>query len=303
MTSSDLKTAADCILLPRFAEIDEVYRLLDDQKEETCGLYGLAYLLRGMGWLKHGQHTIDENYLAYLGRANLSLDEYRRNEEITGLVESGVLTVDEAEQKYGRVWYRYSLPFSEVDSELGTSAQGVKLACETATDGQVMAVPVPSRRGATVFFDPSRFDRLLSLILRNASDWDAQVMFNYRTDRLLDPNHPRYTLGNILAHSHDASFFELDRWSVGHFVTMAGAIRFAAETWWIIVRDTYKGKGFRGYHLQPAERLRQALVRDDGREGGVMIIIPRLKAPEVEQAVRQIGLELAVWDNGSPCRR
>lgn len=303
MMKFDLKIAADCILLPRFAEIDEVYRQLDDQKEETCGLYGLSYLLRGLGWLKHGQHTIDENYLAYLGRANLSVDEYRRNEEINDLVKNGSLTVDEAEEKYGRIWYRYRLPFSEVDSELGTSAEGVKLACETATEGQVIAVPVPSRCGATIFFDPFRFDRLLSSILKNASDWDAQVILNYRTDRLLDPNHSRYTLGNILAHSDDAAYFELDRWSVGHFVTMAGAIRFAPETCWIVIRDTYKNKGFKGYHLQPVERLRQALVRDDGREGGVMIIVPRSRAAEVEESVRQIGLELAVWDNGSPCRR
>ncbi|MHB1416686.1 MAG: DUF6885 family protein [Chloroflexota bacterium] len=288
---------------PAFGPIDDEYRRLRDQKEETCGVYGLSYLLRGTGWRRHGTEEVNENYLAYLGRVNLSVAEAKRNEEISRLVAEGRLDVVEAERDYGHEWYRYGLPFTSLEREMGTSVEGVKLACETATDGQVVAIPVPSRRGDEVFFDEARFAGLMAAILSGIQDWEAQLMLNYRADRLLDPNHERYSVGNVVAYSHEPSFFERDSWAVGHFVTVAGVVEFASDTRWLIIRDTYKSKGFRGYHLQPMSLIREALVREDGREGGVLLIVPKAKAEAVTTAVRELGLPMGVWNNGSPCRR
>jgi nitrogen-specific signal transduction histidine kinase len=46
--------------------------------------------------------------------------------------------------------------------------------------------------------------------------------------------------------------------------------------------------------------VRKALVRNDGREGGIMLIIKREFENEVKNAIESIGIPVEIWDNGSP---
>jgi len=67
----------------------------------------------------------------------------------------------------------------------------------------------------------------------------------------------------------------------------------------MLLLDTYKARGFQGYEPQPAELLRRGLVREDGREGGLLVVLPREQLDEVRAAIEALGLEIRMWSNGS----
>jgi hypothetical protein len=78
----------------------------------------------------------------------------------------------------------------------------------------------------------------------------------------------------------------------------------------VIVRDTYPTFGWDGYHLQPVEAIANALSRDDGAEGGVLLFVAAKNKVEIEEEARARGFDIAVWNNGTPwppagemCRR
>ena len=49
----------------------------------------------------------------------------------------------------------------------------------------------------------------------------------------------------------------------------------------------------------PAESLRRAIVREDGRSGGLLLVLPRASLDAAVAAIRDIGLDIRVWGNGS----
>ena len=55
-----------------------------------------------------------------------------------------------------------------------------------------------------------------------------------------------------------------------------------------------------GHHLQPPDRVARALVRSDGREGGVLVIDAPQAAALVRARCLELGLEIRLWDNGTP---
>jgi hypothetical protein len=96
-------------------------------------------------------------------------------------------------------------------------------------------------------------------------------------------------------------------WNIGHYLTLAGTVKGLAspfpddtERMLAIVRDTYPTFGWDGYHLQPAEAIANALSRDDGAEGGVLLFVAAKNKVEIEQEARARGFDIAVWDNGTP---
>jgi hypothetical protein len=88
-------------------------------------------------------------------------------------------------------------------------------------------------------------------------------------------------------------------WDVGHFVELTMLIR-GPKASLVVVHDTYPTLGLDGYHLQPARAVAAALLRGDGREGGILAVAPTERAEGVAAAGRELGLEVGVWDNG--CR-
>jgi hypothetical protein len=63
------------------------------------------------------------------------------------------------------------------------------------------------------------------------------------------------------------------------------------------LRDTYRSLGWHGHHLQPPSAVAAALHRGDGREGGVLCVVPSAAAPALRRELS--AFDLRMWDNGS----
>ena len=291
-------------MLLNAVEIDGVYRSMPSQKENTCGPYNLTCLLRGTGFVSHGGNVIDEDYLASLARTNILLEDEEISEAVKRKVKLGILTEEQAERRFREVVYKFKLPATSLESELGTSVQGLAEACVAATDGKVVPFPLPSiGKNSQELFTRDRFQQLIKLVFENRQRWGAQVILNYRADKLLNMNSPEYTFFNVVANFDDEKRFGNDPWPVGHFVTLAGLIRAVKmDRYALLLRDAYKNKGFQGYHIQPLEAVRRALIRNDGREGGILLLVKAELADEARKALERLGLVISVWDNGSPYR-
>ncbi|MEM0235808.1 DUF6885 family protein [Thermofilum sp.] len=289
--------------LDKFIEIHKEYILMGDQKEETCGLYALTYILRGLGYRSHNGIDIDEDYLSYLARTRISPEEENLRKEVFTKILYGEMGPEEAIRRYWKIVRKYELPTTINPAELGTSAEGVKYALETVTNGELAGVPIPSRRGNEVYFTEDKFLNLINLLVENINTWKYQAILNWQTGKLV----------NIVARFHDIFLvlfskdplmaIGLNPWRVGHFVSLAGFVKVYQNNenrTYFLIRDSYKNAGYMGYHVQPINRVREALVRDDGREGGILLIVRKEIAKEVENAIKDIGLTVGLWNNGTP---
>jgi hypothetical protein len=68
----------------------------------------------------------------------------------------------------------------------------------------------------------------------------------------------------------------------------------------VVIRDTYRAMGWRGYHVQTYAAVANALDRDGTGAGGVMVITTAAHANAVRVAVEDPALINELWDNGSP---
>lgn len=289
--------------LDKFIDIHREYISLGDQKEETCGLYALTYILRGLGYRYHRDIPIDEDYLAYLARTRISPEEEQLRREVFTKLLHGSISLKEAMEKYGKILYRYELKTTTNPIELGTSAEGVKYALETASDGELRGVPIPSRRKDTIYFTEERFLRLVKLLIERIHEWRYQAILNVQTSKFINMISPYHDLFVVLFSEKPEAAIGYSPWSAGHFVSLAGFVKVkkeGSEKIYFLIRDSYKNAGYRGYHLQPLERVREALVRDDGREGGVLLIVRKDIVEEVEREIKELGLVIDLWDNGTP---
>jgi hypothetical protein len=85
---------------------------------------------------------------------------------------------------------------------------------------------------------------------------------------------------------------------VGHFVELSRIVRGRAGSL-VLVVDSYPSLGWMGRHLQPPAAVAAALERDDGREGGVLAVVPAGEAASVEALAGELSLEIRLWDNGT----
>jgi hypothetical protein len=67
----------------------------------------------------------------------------------------------------------------------------------------------------------------------------------------------------------------------------------------VVVHDSYPSLGWDGRHLQPPRALAAALLRGDGREGGVLAVAPSVRVEAVRALAAKIGLETSIWNNGT----
>ena len=285
-------------LFSSFQEIHKIYKCAGSQKKNTCGPFTLAYILNGLGFISHNKHKIDEDYLAYLSGVQISREDYIRLEKIKKNIQEGNLSPKEAEKNFPDVYYRYELPYSEKDSEIGTSCKGIIRACEISTDNKMTAIPVPSIRNGVLYFTEKRFSQLTRFIIEFRKNYSFQIILNYRTDKLLYMNSKNYNLFNLFFSKDPVKLIENDPWAEGHFVSTCGIIEYQGKEFYII-RDTYKNKGYEGYHIQPADILRKALIRNDDREGGMLFIIPENYKKDIEKVITEMGFVIDTWDNGS----
>ncbi|MFH1475048.1 MAG: hypothetical protein ABIG85_04235 [Chloroflexota bacterium] len=147
---------------------------------------------------------------------------------------------------------------------------------------------------------PERWERLLELLADHAADWRWHAILNYEANQVLRPVDPGYRPENLRA-LDAAARIPRDDWGVGHFAGLLGLWRRRVDgAWWFVLLDTYKERGFEGYQPHPAEVVRRALVREDGRGGGMLLVLPRAVLGPATEALRRLGIEPRAWSNGSP---
>jgi hypothetical protein len=262
------------VVLP--AHIDALLRLhapLGDQRPVTCGAYVLSYLLPARGFdQRDGIRLAAEDYMAHLARVTV------------GAGESG---------------YRFPVDSSADPVEQGTSPEGMARAVALATNGALASIPVPGRdlTGAPQL-DSSRWDALIDLVLPSFAAGEVDAVFNYESDQLLAARDASYTLP-ALRRADASAMIPRDRWGVGHFAPLAAAWTRPSGERWMLLLNSFKERAFDGCEPQPAELVRRGVVREDGRGGGVLLVVRSVQAEGLIRKIERIGLEVRMWSNGS----
>jgi hypothetical protein len=181
--------------------------------------------------------------------------------------------------------YRCELPLAS-ERESGTSAQGLLRAIDTMSDGAMKGVPIRGQWSA------GRVEALVD----QAPAAGARLLANVRTGSLWG-SHP--TAEQLLAElgGEEVAGPRAD-WDVGHYVELTMLVSGHRGSL-VVVHDTYPSLGLDGYHLQPPRAVAAALLRGDGREGGVIAVVRAGQTEAIEAMARELGLEVGAWDNGS----
>jgi hypothetical protein len=189
----------------------------------------------------------------------------------------------------GRRDYRLALPRAERPEAAGTSPAGLAHAVARLSQGALRAVPVAGPWDAATV--------IAAVDVAARVPGTATLIANVATGPLWGGRHSAAALLGYLA-TGEAERPPPD-WCVGHFVGVLGAFAGPGGTL-AIVADTYRSLGWDGVHLQPAERLAEGLRRDDGADGGLLLVVSDAYAAIAERQLRNLGLVTALWDNGSP---
>lgn len=291
----------------RIALVDRVdamaarFDALANQRPATCGAYALSYLLPPLGFARFGEFDLSaEDALAHLAGVVIEEYEVEPSARVDRRVKAGELSEADALEQFGRVWYRYPMRASSDPAVSGTSSGGVARAIAVTTDGALGTVPIGGRdtHGRPQLTE-ARWAAVFELLHAQLAEWQIHGIWNYQSDHLLKPNHPAFT-PEALRDRRAVDALPRDDWGVGHFAGLAGLWRRPWGDPWLLLFDTYKDRGFDGYQPQPWELMRHALIRDDGRGGGLLLVLPQARLHEAIRAVEGLGLEVAPWSNGSP---
>jgi Family of unknown function (DUF6885) len=291
---------------PTFVEgwpaIAELFDTFDDQRPATCGAYAARYLLAPLGFTRAEDiDTTREDYLAHLAGTVIEAIEVNDVADTQRQVEALGLSDAEAMGRFPRTWYGWPLRSSDDDAITGTSPTGVARAIAVGSGGVLVTLPVPSRGPGLdreIAFTPERFDALMDLIEANVATWGVHPVANLEVDQLLDATSDAYDAAALAGPDPEAAI-PLERWGVGHFVGIGAFWRGGDGRRWVLLLDTYKARGFDGYVPMPAESLRRALVRQDGRDGGLLLVMQREALTAATSAIEGLGLEIRMWGNGS----
>ena len=293
----------DCYRFEPSDRIFSEYSRLRTQKENTCGAYSILPILRALGYTSHHGHRVDEDYVSFIARVNVSSRDMRERQALTQRVKNGKTLSSDMSERLRRTSYRYSLPVTMLEKEVGCSPQGVKHALETISGGELHAIPLvvrPSDGGTSL----SRFSELLDIILRNSRRWSPHMILNLQCGRLLDPTRAEAVIVNLIGVKMNRADAKLWKYSAGHFVNVGAVLRTRHEhgqsmTYFVLL-DSFKELGIGGMHLQPLANIWKALRRGDGRQGGILLIVPSNLGTEARKRLSTQGFEISLWDNGSP---
>jgi hypothetical protein len=241
------------------------------QKDNLCGSFCSARILNELGFDTWDGEPLDEDLIAIRAGATLP------DPELPPCVPPGALS---------RTAYRFELPVVPVDA-VATSPGRLVQVIESASEGKLRCIPVRGR------WTPDQVERLVE----GASRLGARLIANLRTGHLWGGRPPQQALLDELAGRPIAN--PAPDWDVGHFVELETLLRGPKRSL-IVVRDTYPTLGWDGRHLQPPRCIGAALLRGDGRDGGVLAVLPAETADALTTLVGELGLEVGTWDNG--CR-
>ncbi len=240
------------------------------QKDNLCGPFWIARILNESGFSTWDGQPVDEDLVAL--RAGTVLPDATAGADLPpGAISSGA--------------YRYSLPTAPIEQS-GTSPEALAAVVENASAGELCCVQL---RGD---WTPERVERLVD----EAGGFGSRLIANLRTGRLWAGRPPIEVLLSELEGRPVRD--PAARWDVGHFVELEMLIRGPRKSL-VVVHDSYPSLGWGGRHLQPPRVLAAALLRGDGREGGVLVIVPKAGAKAAEALAAEIGLEVGTWNNGT----
>jgi hypothetical protein len=235
------------------------------QKDNLCGCFWGTIVLRAAGIA-----NVDQDRVAV--------------EAGTTLPEGDPATFVPPGEK-PRQDYRVSLPTAAGPGASGTSAPGLARAIERLADGRLVVLPIAGPWTAESVAD------LIDL------SQEAILLANIRSGRLWGS---RPDPGALLAHLAGRPLEPPPAdWDVGHYVNLVTIVRAPAGSL-VVVRDSYRSLGWGGYHFQPADAVAQALLRGDGREGGVLCVCRPEDEPPLRAELERGGYELGHWNNGTP---
>ena len=240
------------------------------QKDNLCGPFWASRILLEAGFIEWSGEPIDEDLIA--SRAGTTLPPAGG----PPAVPPGAMSLTN---------YRYDMPTAPAE-ESGTSAVGLMRAIESASGGALRCVPV---RGQ---WTGERIEGLVS----EATERRARLIANVRTGKLwMSRPHVGLLLDELAGRPVENPPAE---WDVGHFIELVMLVRGSRGSL-VVVHDSYPVLGVDGRHLQPPRVLADALLRRDGREGGVLAIVAREKADAIAALVTALGLDIGTWENGS----
>lgn len=241
------------------------------QKDNLCGSFCTARMLNDLGFDRWDGERLDEDLIAVRAGATVP------DPELAPLLPPGAVS---------RPGYRFDLPVAPIEA-VGTDPAALVKVIESSTHGRLRAVPVS---GA---WTSHRVERLVE----RATKSGARLIANVHTGSLWG-SRARADLLLAELNGQEKTGPPPD-WNVGHFVELTMLIR-GPKSALVVVHDTYPTLGWGGYHLQPLRAISAALTRQDGREGGILVVASPGQAAAVEAIARELGLEVATWDNG--CR-
>lgn len=284
----------------RFEAMADLLDSFSDQRPATCGAYVARYLLTPLGHPVHeGVSTTREDYLALLAGTVVEAYEDAPAEAVRAEVRRLGITDGEAVDRYGEAYYAWPLRASADPAVAGTSPTGTARIIAAASDGVLATLPLPARDASgAIRLTEEAWNGVLDLFDDRLVDWRIHPIANYESDQLLDPTSAAYG-APALTSPDPAAAIPLDRWGVGHFAGLGAFWRAADGRRWVLLLDTFRHRGFSRYEPQPAELLRRALVRDDGREGGLLLVLPREHLDAARAAIEVTGLDVRMWGNGS----
>jgi hypothetical protein len=283
-----------------FDAIADRFDRFDDQRPSTCGAYAARYLLAPSGFAEHdGVDTTREDYLAWLAGTVLETHEVGPATAAGAEAKAAGLSDLEALRRFPRTFYGWPLRASDDPVVAGTSPTGVARAVAIASGGVLVTLPIAARRSdGTVVLDTPRMDAVHDLLAERRLDWRVHPIANYQAAQLLDPAAEAYEPANLVAADPTGSV-PFDSWQVGHFAGIAAFWETGVGRRWVLLLDSYKGRGWAGYEPQPLELLRRGLVRSDRRDGGLLLVLPRERLDEAHEGLTALGTEIRMWGNGS----
>jgi hypothetical protein len=258
-------------LLPGALQVAKAHQRAGQQHDNLCGPYWVSTLLDTYTGIK-----VDPTQIGQLAGAMLPIGD-----DPTAWVPPG----SKSRQDYSR-------PLPTCPAELsGTAAAGLVKATVEASAGTYTLLPIQTRWTA------ERLETLMQ-ICQSYDHWQAVPLANVLTGHFWGS---RLGVEQAIAYLHGQPISPPPAdWAVGHFVSLAGTIQGPGNTL-LIVRDTYPGLGWDGYHLQPPAAIAAALNRDGAAsDGGILLFIAVADQSEAETVFGNEGFSLALWDNGTP---
>lgn len=243
-------------------------RTARQQKDNLCGPFQAARVLWEAGVTEFNGDLVDQDLVA--SRADTVLP----SRQLRPPGPPGAVSWHE---------YRYQLGLVE-PADAGTQPAPLARAIEEISHGRLVCSPL------TAAWDGSVVERLVA----DAPD-GVHLIANLRTGPLWGSRPP---LDAVLAHldGHDVPDPPAPDWDVGHFVQLARLVRGRGGAL-VVVHDTYPSLGWGGHHVQPPDAVARALIRDDGRGGGVLAVGAPSGADAVRALAGELGCELEFWTN------